>query len=234
MVIFAWVIVPVMSLFTSPPEGDDVTKLLDGTRLNPLIVAFTALIIIAFLVFFIFKNRLLWKIKDIHCELLLANRTKHSKAFWVRLIIGIVFGAIIVILGCSTLMPKPILEKSLSIEVNSSTKDLKLPLKVQVSKLYNMEMKLEAKGIITDIQIYSENGTLVYQNICEWFTLGTSLNLQKGNYVIVLTFLKDPISMQEYFKAKGYKFKTYELEQLKKVFSMPVKNHPVSFSVTIK
>lgn len=234
--LLAWAIVPVMSLFALPPAGDDVTKLLDITHLNPLTVALTALLIIISLVFFMYRKGLIGKIKDIYCELLISKQDKHSRVFWVRLIIGIVLGSIIVVLGFSILMPKPIFEESLSMEVNSATKDVKLPFKVEESKLYSMEIGLKAKGVLTDIQIYSENGTMVYQNICEWFTLGTSLNLKKGDYVIVLTFLKNPIAMQEHFKAKGYEFNADTLEQLKEVYNMSslVENYQVSFSVTIK
>lgn len=234
--LLAWVIIPIISLFTLPPAGDDVTKLLDITHLYPLTVALTALLIIVSLVFFIYKKELFGKIKDTFCELVISNQYKHSKIFRVYLIIGIVLGSIIVAAGLNILMPKTSFEKSLSIEVNSTTNDVKLPFKVERSKLYSMELGLEAKGILTDIQIYSEDGTMIYQNVCEWFTIGTSLNLKKGNYVIVLTFLKNPMAMQEHFKVKGYNYKADTVEQLKDVYEMSslADNYQVSFSAVIK
>ena len=234
--LFAWVLVPFMSLFTLPPVGDDVTKFLNITGLHPLTVMLTALLIIISLVFFIYKTGLIGKIKEINYELLQANRCKDKKIFLIRLFIGISLGVIITVVWFSILIPKPAFETSLSIEVNSTTENTKFPFKVEKSMLYSMNLELKAKGILTDIQIYTDNGTRIYQNICEWITLNTSFNLEKGNYVFILTFLKDPSGMQEHFKSRGYKFEANVLEQFKKICNKnnSVENYPVSFSVTIK
>jgi hypothetical protein len=234
--LLAWVMVPFISLFTLPPAGDDVTKFLNITSLHPLIVMITALLIIIALVFLIYKRGLIGKIKEINCELLQANRCKDRKVLLIRWFIGISLGVLISVVGFSVLVPKPVFETSLSMEVKSATENVKLPFKIEKSKFYSMNLELEAKDILTDIQIYTDNGTLIYQNICEWLTLGTSLKLEKGNYVFVLTFLKDLTGMQEHFKSKGYTFKADVLERLKAIYNKnnSVDNYPVSFSVTIK
>ena len=145
-------------------------------------------------------------------------------------------GVIIAVVGFSILTPKPVFETSLSMEVNAATEDVKLPFKVEKSKLYSMNLELKAKGILTDIQIYTDNGTLIYENICEWFTIGTSLKLEKGNYVFVLTFLKDHSAMQEHFTSRGYMFKADVLEGFKEFYNnnKSVGKSPISLSVDIK
>ena len=234
--LLAWVTVPLIALFTLPPAGDDITKFLNITGLHPLFVSLIALLIISTLIFIIYKKGLFGKTKEIYCILFQESRNKVSKVFLIRLLIGIALGAGIAVVSFSMLRPKPVLETSFSMEVSPTTEDMKLPFKVGKSKLYSMDLELTAKGHITDIQIYTENGTLVYQNICEWFTLGTSLDLEKGNYILVLTFLKDDISMQEHFKAKGYKFEAGVVEKLKDMYknNNSVENYPISFSATIK
>lgn len=234
--LLAWVIVPFMTLFTLPPAGDDVTKFLNITGLHPLTVTLAALLIIVALVFFIYKRGLFGKIKEINYELLQVDRYKDRKLFLIRVFIGISLGVIILVVGFSILIPKPVFKTSLSIEVKSTTENEKLPFKVEKSKVYSMNLELKAKGILTDVQIYTDKGTLIYQNICEWFTLGTSLKLEKGNYVLVLTFLKDPSGMKKHFMSRGYMFEADVLERLKETYNKnnSVENYPVSFSMTIK
>ena len=234
--LLAWVIVPFISLFALPPPGDDATNFLNITGLNPLTVMITALLIIIALVFLIYKRGLIGKIKEINYELLQANRCKDRKALLKRLFIGISLGVFISVVWFNILVPKPIFETSLSMEVKSATENVKLPFKIEKSKFYSMNLELKGEGILTDIQIYTGSGTLIYQNICEWLTLGTSLKLEKGNYVFVLTFLKDFSGMQEHFKSKGYVFEADVLGQFKKIYNKnnSVENFPVSFSVTIK
>jgi hypothetical protein len=234
--LLAWVVIPVIALFAAPPPGDDVTKFIDNTQINPLVVALAAVLIIASIIFLIYKKGVLRKIKDIYWKALISNTEKHNTGLSARLIIKIALAGIIVVIGFAILIPKPVFEKSLSMEVNSKTEDVKLPFKLENSKHYDMQLELKAKGILTDIQIYSESGNVVYQNFAERCTIGTTLNLKKGDYEIVLTFLKNPVAMQEHFQKNGYKFDTVTLEQLKGLFdvSNSIENYPVSFSVTIK
>ncbi|HZJ84414.1 MAG TPA: hypothetical protein VFD02_02555 [Syntrophomonadaceae bacterium] len=234
--LLAWVLIPFISLFTLPPAGDDTTKFLDITGLHPLIVSFTALLIIATLVFFTYKRGLIGKIKEIKSELFQASSRKNNKAFLIPLFIGVLLGVIIVAVGFSVLRPKPVLETYFSMEVNPTTENMEFPFKVDKSKSYNMNLELETKNILTDVQIYSENKTLVYQNIAEWFSLGTSFQLEKGNYVFVLTFLKKPKDMQEHFNTMGYMFEDDTIQGFKEIYSKNngVKDYRFSCSVNIK
>ena len=234
--LLAWVILPVLFLLSSAPAGDDVTKFLEASRLSPLVVSLAALFVIAFLVLFLYWKGLPGKLKSLFLKHFTQDRVMLRKGQWVRVLAGIVSGAAVTIIIFSILMPKPVFEKSISIDVTPATRDVKLPFVLERSRPYRMNLGLKAEGILTDIQIYTDQGAMVYQNICERFTLETTLDLKKGSYSLVLTFLKNPADMEKHFKEKGYKFQTDELEQLKKIYPVgdPVRNHPVSFSVTIR
>ena len=60
-----WLFIPVISLFTSPPPGDDVTHFLQAAALHPLLVSLGALLLISAFAFLIFKKGLPAKIKEI-------------------------------------------------------------------------------------------------------------------------------------------------------------------------
>lgn len=48
--ILAWVIVPLISMFFTPPAGDDVVKLLINSQWNPVIIILSAILLIVMLV----------------------------------------------------------------------------------------------------------------------------------------------------------------------------------------
>lgn len=54
-----WIIFPLLSLFTPPPQGEDVTQFLNVTGLHPLLVSLAALLLVGMFVFFIYKKGLL-------------------------------------------------------------------------------------------------------------------------------------------------------------------------------
>lgn len=41
--LIAWIAIPVISLFTAPPSYDDVSKFMEVSDLNPLLISFTAI-----------------------------------------------------------------------------------------------------------------------------------------------------------------------------------------------
>lgn len=59
-----WVIFPIISLFTPPPQGEDVTKFLNVTGFPALLVSLGALLIAGVFVLYIYKEGLLKKVFD--------------------------------------------------------------------------------------------------------------------------------------------------------------------------
>ncbi|AWW27461.1 hypothetical protein ACIZ62_17825 [Acetobacterium carbinolicum] len=63
--VFAWILVPICSIFTEVPQGDDVTKFMVETGFSPLIVVFGALMIILPMIFLVRKKGVLGVLIDI-------------------------------------------------------------------------------------------------------------------------------------------------------------------------
>ena len=56
--LLAWVIIPIIALFGTPPQGDDVTKFMTNTGLNPMIMILAAILIVAGLIILALKKGL--------------------------------------------------------------------------------------------------------------------------------------------------------------------------------
>lgn len=234
--LLAWIIIPLISLFTLPPAGDDATRFLSITGLHPLIVMMTSLLLIILLVFLIYKRGLIRKIKEINNELLKGEHFKINKVNLIRGFIGILLGVVILAVVSNILAPKPVVETSFSMEFKDLAEDYNLPFSIDKNKDYKMNLKLKSKGVFTDIKIYTDNGTKIYQNLSDEFKLNCILQLKEGNYVLTLTFLQDYADMQEYFKLMGYEFEDNKMEEFKKIYSENniIEKYSVSCSVTIK
>jgi len=111
-----------------------------------------------------------------------------------------------------------------------------MPFEVKKTKLYKMDFELYASGYIADVQIYNKNGNRIHQNTCSWITMSKSFNLEKGNYVFALIFLKDSISLKEHFKKMNYDFGPDALSHFNEIYKTNSFNeiNPLKFSVTIK
>jgi hypothetical protein len=236
--LLAWVIIPFMALFATPPMGDDITNLLMNTSLHPLAVSLAALLLIAGLALLAFKRGLLCKIAEIFRALFQTEFRKGKLVFLIKVIIGVALVFIVGLVGFRILAPEPVLETSFVMTVGLDTEDVKLQFEAKQSKPYSMDLTLDGQGILTDIQIYNEEGTRVYQTLAESFTHNGygSLKLEKGQYEMVLTFLQEPQDMEAHFRIMGYDFTRDEIEALKKIYDPDTRatGYPIKFSATIK
>lgn len=230
--LLAWVVIPIIALFTPPPVYDDASKFLNVTDLHPLIVSLVALLIIGLLVFIINKKGMLGKIRGIIGKISEEHKINDVKFSKMKLFSSILLGVIVIAVGIIELVPKPAFKTSFLLEVNGATEDVKVPFELKKSKLYSMDIELTTKGILTDVQIYNENGIQVFQNICEWFSINSSLNLEKGKYVLVLTFLQDSKEMQDYIELMGYKIDTDNLKEIYNINSQD-ESYPFTFTAII-
>jgi len=188
------------------------------------------------LVLIAYKKGLYSKIKE---NLSALSQVKHSE-FNKRQTVILVL--VIILLGLATfafyqiLPPNKVFETSFSMNVRDNLKNVKMSFVVNTNKSYKMSMKLDAEGMLTDIQIYDDKGNIVYQNVCEQFTFSSSLNLKTGNYLFVLTFIRDPEVMVQYFEEKGYEFSQDQIDALKELFAKNRDDEfiPVSFSAVIQ
>ena len=233
---FAWLVIPVMSLFTEPPPGDDVSRFLEISGLNPLLVSLIALLLMFLLALIAYKKGLYTKIREHLNFSLQIERIKLKKTQTVGLVLVIILFGLVVFGAYQMLQPNKVFETSFSMEVHDVREVVEMPFKVEVSKSHNMSLKLDAEGMLTDVRIYDEKGNTIYQNICEWFTLSTSLDLKSGDYLFTLTFLRDPDAMSQYFAEKGYKFSPEQINEFNEILNKNRDNKsiPVSFSAIIR
>jgi len=248
--LLAWVIIPITALVAAPPVGDDTTNFLSDTGLHPLLLILTAMLIIAGLTLLAIKRGLFAKVAELFRPLFKAEFQKGKLVFLLRMTIGVALVFAMVLIGFRLLAPKPVLKTFFSMEVSQDTEVLKLPFEVQQSKSYSMSLSLEASGLLTDIQIYNKAGDRIYQNLAARFSLKGTLELEQGQYEMVLTFLLNPQDIEEHFLKMGYDFTQDEIATLAKVFDTDsdhlatsetasrgigqVTGHNIKFSATIK
>ena len=77
---------------------------------------------------------------------------------------------------------------------------------------------------------------MLYIFIREQLTSSHLLELKHGNYFLILTFIRDPGNMAQYFEEKGYAFSRDITDGLMEVFTKNCDNEfiPVSFSAFIQ
>lgn len=238
---FAWIIIPIISLFTAPPAGDDVSKFLETSGLNPLLISLMAILLMFLLVLIAFKKGLYPKILENLRSLSQVKRTgptntKFDKWQSVGLILVLIFVGLFTFACYQILQPDKIFETSFSMNVGDNRKDMKMSFDVKKGKTYKMNLNLESEGMLTDIVIYDDKGNMVYQNVCERLNLSSSLDLNTGNYLFMLTFIRDPEVMVQYFEEKKYTFSREQIEGLEELFEKKRDDKfiPVSFSAVIK
>lgn len=200
-----WLILPVANVFGKSIPGDDVTKFLSHSGVHPLLLSTGAFILISLLLIITWKIGLIWKFLGFYKNIFAVYRgSKPLKSLVMRW-----FLAIAVIIGISTatfyfLRPRPILNTSVSLEINQPIQTHTIAFNAAKSKDYRMNLELVSAGFITDIQLFNENGERIYQNLAEWINLSSRIFLEKGNYEMVLTFLPDYLQLEHHWALMGY------------------------------
>jgi len=232
----AWVIIPLISLFTAPPAGDDVSRFLEVSGLNPLLISLFALLLMFLLALFSYKRGVYSKIREYVSALSPSKRSELNKWRIVGPVLAVIILGAVAFGSYQLLLSNKVFETSFSMEIRDAREVIEMPFNVKTSKSYNLSLKLEAEGLLTDVQIYDDQEKLVYQNVCEWMTLSSSLDLKTGNYQFVLTFLRDPEAMAQYFAEKEYAFSPEQIDEFKELLAKnrDDKSIPVSFSAIIR
>lgn len=213
-----------------------MSRFLEVSGLNPLLISLVALLLMFLFALIAYKKGLYSKIIEYLKALSQVERTRLNKWQTVSLVLVVILLGSVAFVCYQMLLPDKVFETSFSMNVRDDREVVEMPFKVKTSKSYKMSLRLDAEGMLTDIQIYDDKGSIVYQNVCERFTLSSSLDLKTGNYLFVLTFIRDPEVMAQYFEEKEYAFSQEQIDGLKELFA---KNRddkfiPVSFSAVIQ
>ncbi len=161
----AWVAIPLISLFTAPPAGDDVSRFLEVSGLNPLLISLIALLLMFLFVLFAYKKGLYSKIIEYLKALSQVEHTKLNKWQTVSLVLVIILLGSVAFVCYQMLLPDKVFETSFSMNVCDVREVVEMPFKVKMSKSYNMSLRLDAEGMLTDVQLYDAKGSIVYQNV---------------------------------------------------------------------
>jgi len=232
----AWIAIPLISLFTAPPAGDDVGKFLQVSGLNPLLVSFIALLIILLFVLLSYKKGVYSKFIEYLKALSQAEGTRLNKWRAISFILIIALTGAFGFAFFQEMFPNKIFETSFSMNVQDNQKAIKMAFEVKKNKTYKLNLSLAAEGMLTDIQIFDDKGSIVYQNLSEWMSLNSSLDLKAGNHLFVITFIRDPEVMVQHFKENEYTFSQNQIDMYKELLAKKLndKSIPVSFSAVIQ
>lgn len=236
----AWVAIPLISLFSAPPAGDDVTKFLEVSGMDPLLVSGIALLLIIAFVYVAYKKGLYTKFKE-HLKAPAPSKAE-SAGRNKFLAVGLALAGLILVsavLAAHLAAPEKVLELNISMNIHEDRKSLQVPFEVRANRPYSIHLDLDAEGMITDILICDDKGNIIYQNISEWFELSTvpgHPGLKTGNYTLVANFIRDPEALLQYFDDKGYDFSQEQMDGFMEVLKKKQDDEyvPVSLSVVIE
>lgn len=233
--LLAWLFVPLLSLFTSIPVNDDITKFLNISGLHPIILSSVTIVLFSFLLYVGYRKGLFSKIQEmikkihpgISPEGVNLNNRKYLYA--VLLCLSLFLAYIFVA------RQDGVLKRSFSLEAISSAEDMKFPFEITKRSVYIMDLILKTKGILVDTQLYNESGQLIYHVIAEQLTLNKSLDLKTGNYFCLVSFMTDTAGMKEHIRKNGYVFNEECIQSMAKIFNDNFKTkHPVDFTLIIR
>jgi hypothetical protein len=202
--LIAWIMIPFVALFASPPAADDATKFIYTTGFPPMLVALAAFLILSGLIYIVvkrnvFRNAFILFVKEI--------KPTHKVTlgdFSFRWLMIIILCGAFVTSGFHFLFNEKSFEIAQTVEVTYSNQKFSVPFGIKKTKTYQMSLELKSKGFITDIHITNSEGKLVYQNLAEWITMTGPLRLEKGEYNLQFTFITEKEDLYSHFEHYGY------------------------------
>ncbi|NLC67400.1 MAG: hypothetical protein GX754_01140, partial [Clostridiaceae bacterium] len=228
--------IPIISLFAVPPAGDDASKFLQVSGLHPLLVSLIALLLIILFTLYACKKGVYSKAIEYLRTLWQAKPSRFNKWQAIGLPAAILLLVAIAFAANQLLLPGKIFETSFTMNIHDNLKVMEMPFDVKTSRSYNMSLSLDAEGMLTDVRIFDDKGSMVYQNISEWFTLSSQVDLETGKHLLVLTFIRDPEAMVQYFEENKYTFSREQIDTFKALLAKKPNDKfiPVTFSAAIQ
>lgn len=229
----AWVSIPLLSLVTNPPIGDDVTKFMNSSGVHPIIIFLIALGVILLLTVVATKKGLFSSIFKMFGYV--KESKPEVKNNMVEKII-IIFSVFAIFVGLFIIFrpSEPVLEYKYEKAVTETNDLLVTSFRAEKTRNYKILLDLKGKGFVTDLRICDEDGKLVYQNTSQTISLETSINLEEGFYHISFKFLLDPEKIDEYFLAMGYDFNPSIVKELSDAYRFnEANNYKVKLSIAV-
>lgn len=195
---FAWVFIPIISLFTIPPQGDDVTKFINVVSVYPLFISLGALLLAAGFVFLASKKGVFRRIKELSSSI--RKNKINRKHLLLAIGIGFLSIAVASIVVYNIAFPSVVFNTSIVTDNVLENTYRECTFKIEKDKTYSVNLTVLSQGMITAVRIMDESGELVYQDLAEDFTADFTIELQKGVYTLSLTYLADYEAIESFFE----------------------------------
>jgi uncharacterized protein len=123
----------------------------------------------------------------------------------------ILLGAVIITFNVSK---SPVFETSIFMDVNRSSDNLYMPMKIDNSGEYIIDLDIKSKRGLVEMRIMDESGKEVFQMSCAEATSTGPIKLEKSTYTVNVNFLMDMNEVEEYYTQKGIKYNADLKEKL--------------------
>jgi len=230
---FAWIIIPAISLFAIPPQGDDVTKFLDVVGIHPLFISLGILLLVTAFVFLVYKKSIFSRIKKVVLWLRKSEKIDRKRIF-LAIGIGLLSMAIACFAIYNTAFPSVVFSTWIVTDNTLENTYRECTFEIEKDKTYSVNISILSQGIITAARVADESGELVYQNLAEDFTADFNIGLQKGIYTLSLTYLVDYEAVGHFFESTTQSDMLQEWSSYYKEVLGRETNYSASFSIKIR
>ena len=197
-----WAGFPILSLFATPPQWEDVTRFMNVTEIHPLLVSLGTLVIVSAYWLLVHKKGILKRWGELH------GNQKESR---VATAIGSFFVALFIVIFGFVFAPSPpmfggtpvFLTNATWSDVRHPSQGGEWPLEIETTRIHYVNTNAEGQGFVTSLRFNDENGDLLFFQIGESFSLSMGLGLTEGTNTISLTFLLNNEDIQDYLLSIG-------------------------------
>lgn len=221
---FAWVLVPVYSMFAPfPDQTDDAVKFLNVSGIPPVAIALTAAAVILLSIFIAVKKRLFQTLvrlaRDVglggansEVETLVSNKSMLGVSIAVLIAV-----CVAVLPELPDMMVKPVVSFAIADEVPEE--ETRRTFDIQRESMCHFQTRLDAEGILVVVSISNQDQELMFQNlIYDAVDSNSTFYLSPGTYSLSVTYLTDAGVFDRYWSAAGYSFEEQEMETFAEVY----------------
>ena len=235
---WAWVVLPIRSLFTIlPPE--DALNFLDTTGFHPILVALMFFILIGAFVFFahsrgIFVNTWLTYNSLLGREI----TTKVSKVKWKFVSIGLMLSAIVIFVVALYVPYNQSSVLSTSVEISDARNENSrvYTFTADGARGHLFHLDIQGQSVMTGFIVENNAGNRYYSGVFEETSSVIGLGLNEGVYNVRFIFLTDFEAVTDFLKKIG----SYEhmdsdvMQNFRQIFYNGNDNYFVSYSLRIR
>lgn len=227
-----WVIMPILSMFTSLPDSDDVTKFLQTSKWPPIAVSFAGAALILLVLFIAKRNGMFQSL--VCATRSLINTKDNSPDLSKKEILGVSFALLTailltILLELPDIMTKPII--SLTATDERDITDFQKSFEVVRDGNYRFQIQLDSQGILTDLRISDKEQNLHYQMLTEKASASNTIYLNAGTYTISVTYLKDIETFDRYCKEMNYVFDETAQKEMESIYEQDMKTPKLSLTI---